>query len=202
MRGELTAVSIGPGIIVPLLVLLIVVPLVLMYARRRMKDLEGGIEPAPIPGARLTSNALHAARLPGWRTVLEIAPGQLGDLDQVVIGPPGVLAVRTSMSPMPEPSPVDPADAATTAAAAVARGPLDDVLRPYRLESLALVTVHWDRPAERPASVDTAYGAVAVDGHQLAAWLARHEGADLSPAQIDLAWQAVTRAVGRPDPLA
>lgn len=202
MREVLIAVSVGPGIVIPVVLIAVVVPLVLLWARRKAKELQQGVEPAPVAGARVTSAALHSARPDAWRTVLEIADGTLGDLDQVIIGPPGVFAVTTSMTPMPAAGSVDPTDAATTARVAIARGRVDDVLRPYRMESVALVTIHWDKPGERAASVETAYGAVAVDGHQLAEWWGSLDGDDLSPAQVDLAWSAVTKAVGRPDPLA
>jgi hypothetical protein len=202
MRQVLLAVSIGPGIVIPVILLAVLVPLGLMWGRRTAKRLQAGVAPAPIPGARVTSAALHTIKPVGWRTVLEVPSGTLGDIDQVLIGPPGVFAVTTSMTPMPVAGTIDPTDALATAAAAVARGALDDVLRPYRMESVALVTVHWDQPGDRPITVDTAYGAVAVDGHQLAPWLVGLDGDDLTPAQVDLAWQAVTKAVGRPDPLA
>jgi hypothetical protein len=49
-------------------------------------------------------------------------------------------------------------------------------------------------------------GASAVDGRHVRDWADRaateRDGQPLSPAQVDLAWQTVVTAIGRPDPLA
>jgi hypothetical protein len=51
------------------------------------------------------------------------------------------------------------------------------------------------------ATVDVLPGLTAVDGRSLDAW-ASGRPATLTQAQVDLAWQTVLTAIGRPDPLA
>lgn len=192
----------GPGIIIPLVLVAIIVPVAFTWAKKNLKD--GGArssdEVVVTPSARLTSNALRELPIPPWRVVYEIAEEKLGGLGHVLIGPAGVFAVQTSMDPLPEPIP-DP-DAHTVARAAIARGGLDDALRRCGMSSDRLVTVHWGANADgSPIAVETVPGAIAVDGRALTGWAAGLTG-DLSPAQVDLAWQTVTTAIGRPDPLA
>ena len=65
------------------------------------------------------------------------------------------------------------------------------------------MTVHWGANRGRSDAVETVPGAIAVDGRALQAWATGRSGdRSPSPAQIDLAWQTVTTAIGRPDPLA
>ena len=71
------------------------------------------------------------------------------------------------------------------------------------MESRSLVTVHWGLLEEgRGPSVDVVTGHIAVDGRSLGAWTDSLEDVALTPAQVDLAWQTVVTAIGRPDPLA
>lgn len=204
----------GPGIIIPVVLLVIIVPVVGVLAKRYLKD---GVanqrdEPVVAPSARLTSTALRELPTPPWRVVYEIAEDKLGGPGHVLIGPPGVFAVVTSMDPMPTATD-GTHDASAVAAAAIARGGLDDALRRCAMSSERLVTVHWGAPTPGgPIAVDTLPGATAVDGRSIAEWARRAVGAaadateadrpPLTPAQIDLAWQTVTTAIGRPDPLA
>jgi hypothetical protein len=48
-------------------------------------------------------------------------------------------------------------------------------------------------------------GVTVVDGRRLGDWAeaasVRRDGPPLTPAQVDLAWQTVVTAIGRPDPL-
>lgn len=196
----------GPGIIIPVLLVAIVVPLVFVWARRRFKELGGaGDDPPSAPAARLTSNALRSLESPPWRVVYEIAPERMSGVEHVVIGPAGVFALETSMDPLPKPI-ADP-DPHAVAAAAIMRGGLDDALRRCAMVSDRLVRIHWGvNDPTTPASIELLPGVTAVDGRQIAEWAgsARSgmDGPSLSPAQIDLAWQAVVTAIGRPDPLA
>jgi hypothetical protein len=131
--------------------------------------------------------------------VYEIAADKLGGVEHVLIGPGGIYAMQTSMEPLPEPA---PGDARAIGRAAVVRGALDDALRRCAMSSTALATVHWGAAGgTAPPSVDVHPGAVAVDGRGLDAW-ASALPATLTPAQVDLAWQTVVTAIGRPDPLA
>src|SRR5215207_4495460 len=109
----------GPGIIIPVVVLSIVLPAVLTVARRRFLHVAAGIGPelgsANDPSVRLTSDALRALATPPWRVVHEIAPARLGGIDHVVIGPPGVLALTTTIEPLPPQPTTETADPAAVA---------------------------------------------------------------------------------------
>lgn len=201
----------GAGIIIPIVVIAVVVPLAIVVAKRFLRDAPSShADDLPVaPSARLTSNALRELPSPTWRVVYEIADDKLGGPGHVLLGPAGIFAVQTSMDPLPA-RPSGPPDAHEVAAAAIARGSLDDALRRCAMASDHLLTVHWGAPVDdSPIAVDTVPGAIAVDGRSLTAW-AERAVADLmsdagreplSQARIDLAWQTVTVAIGRPDPL-
>lgn len=202
----------GPGIIIPVVLVVIVVPVAAVLAKRYLKD---GVanqtdEPVVTPSARLTSNALRELPTPTWRVVYEIAEDKLGGPGHVLIGPPGAYAVTTSMDPMPTRT-GDAHGASEVAAAAIARGGLDDALRRCAMSSERLLTVHWGAPdPDGPVAVETVPGATAVDGRSIGDWAHRAVAAaeadphrtPLTQAEVDLAWQTVTTAIGRPDPLA
>ena len=196
----------GPGIIIPLLLVAVVVPVVFVWARRRFKEqADTGGELPTAPAVRLTSNALRALESPPWRVVYEIAADRMNGVEHVLIGPAGVFAVETSMDPLP--APVAGADPHAVAAAAIMRGGLDDALRRCAMARDRLVRIPWGaNPADTPASVDLMPGVTAVDGRRITEWTrdvtTGRDGPTLSPAQIDLAWQTVLTAIGRPDPLA
>lgn len=193
----------GPGIIVPVVVLAVAVPVALAIAKRKLKNPGAAAgAPTPVPSARLTSNALRALPVPPWRVIYEIADDKLGGVEHVLIGPPGVFALQTSMEPLPPPPSSDP-DARDVARAAIVRGALDDALRRCAMTSDRLILVHWGVPTSgtNPQSTEPLPAVTAVDGRQLAEWASRQNG-PLSPAQVDLAWQTVLTAIGRPDPLA
>lgn len=193
----------GVGIIVPVVLVAVVVPIVFVWARSTLRD--GGAvhddQAAGASGGRLTSNALRALPSPPWRVVYEIAPDKLGGVEHVLVGPAGVFAVRTSMDPLPAPPTTAP-DARRVAEAAVVRGALDDALVRCAMASDRLVVVHWGAPdGGGPTSVEVLPGVTAVDGRRVDTWVA-DLAAELTPAQVDLAWRTVVTAIGRPDPLA
>ena len=195
----------GPGIVIPVVLVAVVVPIGFVWARRRFKQPGAASEElSSAPAARLTSNALRALESPPWRVVYEINHERMGGVEHVVIGPAGIFAVTTSMDPMPAPV-IDP-DPHAVAAAAIMRGGLDDALRRCAMTSDRLITIHWGANAAARISVDVLPGAAAVDGRRVREWAAgvaaRRDGPPLSPAQVDLAWQTVVTAIGRPDPLA
>jgi hypothetical protein len=196
----------GPGIIIPVLLVAIVVPVAFVWARRRFKEQTNiGGELPTAPAVRLTSNALRGLESPPWRVVYEIAPDRMNGVEHVIIGPAGVYAIETSMDPLPQP--IADADPHAVAAAAIVRGGLDDALGRYAMASDRLVRVHWGaNAAGTPASVEWMPGVTAVDGRRVAEWAAAattgRDGPPLSPLQVDLAWQTVVTAIGRPDPLA
>lgn len=190
----------GPGIIIPVVLLVVVVPSAFMWAKRRLKDGSSIGDDVVAPGTRLTSAALRALPAPPWRVVPEIGEEKLGGIEHVVIGPAGVFAVQTSMSALPGGPHDDPAPG-EIARAAIVRGPLDDVLRRCAMSSDRLLMVHWGPRVEGAvASVETMPGVTAADGRALDAWAAAQPDR-LTTAQVDLAWQTVTTAIGRPDPL-
>jgi hypothetical protein len=188
------------GIIIPLVVIGLVVPTAFVGFRRYLAGLTPDSAHRPPSGARLTTNALHRLPQPPWRVVHEIAPTALGGINHVLIGPGGIFAVVTDVSPLPA---VPTGDDATQLMmqAAIARGELDDALRRCAMQSNARMSVHWGRSEPDEVWRELAPGAIGVVGQRLDDWLATLPSDVLSPAQIDLAWQTVVTAIGRPDPL-
>jgi hypothetical protein len=191
----------GPSIIIPVILLAVVLPLGLVWAKN-LKDNQGDDEPIAAPSARLTSGALRELPTPPWRVVYEIADDKLGGIGHVLIGTPGVFALETTMDPMPAPDVGEP-DPHDVARAAIARGDLDDALARCAMSSAGLVTVHWGA-SEHDAgpAVEVLPGHVAVDGRAMTEWTASLDDHALTAAQVDLAWQTVLTTIGRPDPLA
>ena len=192
----------GLEIIIPVVVIAVIVPIAFAWAKKTFKEASAsGSDPTGSPGRRLTSEALRSLPTPEWRVVYEIAADRLGGVEHVVIGPPGVFAVQTSMEPLPAPA-GDAADAQEVAQAAIVRGDLDDALRRCAMSSDRLVRVYWGPVGDgTPGAVDHMAGVTAVHGRALESWAASLPP-ELSAAQVDLAWQTVTTAIGRPDPLA
>ncbi len=200
--SSVISASIGPGIIVPIVLLGLVVPVGFIWAKRlKAGDIAGGLENATTSGARLTSGALRGITAPPWRVVYEIADDKLGGVEHVLIGPAGVFAVQTSMDALPCRRTEEPT-AHEIARAAILRGGLDDALRRCGMTSDQLVTIHWGvGGAGVGPSVDVVPGAIAVDGRSITGWTDSLDQQKLSPAQVDIAWQTITTAIGRPDPL-
>jgi hypothetical protein len=195
--------AVGLNIIIPVVLVAVVVPVAFGWARKTFKG-EPGSKDAGVTAARLTSSALRALPAPPWRVVYEIAPERLTGVEHVLIGPAGVFALTTTLDAVPPPSAVGEAcDMAAIARGAIARGGLDDALRRCAMSSTGLVTVHWG-PTEpgTPPARSIVHGVTAVDGRRLTEWAADLPADVLSPARVDLAWQTVTTAIGRPDPLA
>jgi hypothetical protein len=191
---------IGPGIIIPLVLVAVAVPAGFALFKRYLASMSVSDADRAVSGARLTSSALHRLPQPPWRVVYEIAPSALGGIDHVLIGPGGIFAVITEVAPLPT---IDDAGdpVRSMAEAAVARADLDDSLRRCAMESTARLAVHWGRSNDDETCVELAHGALAVSGQRLAEWLATLPADRLTPAQVDLAWQTVVTAIGRPDPL-
>jgi hypothetical protein len=183
--------------------------IVVQWSRQAFK--RAGEDRAPEPqtekvalaaAVRLTSGALRALPAPPWRVVYEIGTDRLTGAEHVLIGPPGAFAMSTSLEPLPGAPDGDP-DPAALASAAMRRGGLDDALRRVRLSSAGLVVVHWGGAAAgAQPDVPGMHGVTHVDGRRLGEWADALDGEALPAAQVDLAWQAVVTAIGRPDPLA
>ena len=192
----------GLDIIIPVVVISVLVPGAVVWAKKTFRDNIGrdSDDGFVAPSDRLTSNALRELGSPPWRVIYEVAHDKLGGIGHVLIGPPGVFALRTTMDPLPH-TPTTDADASAIAGAAIARGGVDDALRRCAMSSDRLVMVHWGVNDSAELKVDLMPGVTAVDGRSLAAWAATAGPEALTPAQIDLAWQTVVTAIGRPDPL-
>jgi hypothetical protein len=193
----------GPGIVIPIIVIAVIAPLGFSWARKRFKEPGSASDDDPVtPALRLTSGALRALDSPPWRIVYEIAHDRLGGVEHVAIGASGAYAIVTSMDPVPPPA-SDPPDPHRIAEASIRRGGLDDALRRCAMSSERLVIVHWgvNESPVPPSGVETIPGVTAVDGRQLAAWASTAGEPSLTQAQVDLAWQTVVTAIGRPDPL-
>lgn len=191
----------GSNIVIPVIVIAVIVPAVLLWAKHTFRDSAGSDDDLPVaPSDRFTSNALRELDSPPWRVVYEIGDGRLGGIAHVLIGPSGIFALRTTMDPLPAPSTGD-VDARTVSEAAVARAELDDALRRCAMSSDRLVTVHWGANEGAEIAIEMMPGHTAVDGRSLGDWVAGSGPETLSPAQVDLAWQSVVTAIGRPDPL-
>ena len=191
----------GSNIIIPVVIIAVIVPAVTLWAKHRYHDSVGDDDELPVaPSDRFTSNALRDLDSPPWRVVYEIGADRLGGIGHVLIGPPGIFAMRTTMDPLPTPPTGEP-DARDISQAAVARSELDDALRRCAMSSDQLVTVHWGANEGSEIAIEMLPGHTAVDGRSLGDWAAGSGPDTLTPAQVDLAWQSVVTGIGRPDPL-
>lgn len=191
------------GIVIPLIILPIVIVAVFVWYRRSMAALRPDGD-KPISGVRLTAESLHRLESPPWRVVYEIG-GTLGGVDHVVIGAPGVIAISTAVADRPHPEELldQSGTPSLVSDAAVARGPVDELVRPAGVECRVTARVFWGSPAPgRPPADELVHGCQLVEGQRLGEWLVsmRPDDALLQP-QIDRAWQAIVMGIGRPDPL-
>jgi hypothetical protein len=171
-----------------------------MY-RRYISSMQVDSDVRQVNGARLTSERLQQLPSPPWRLVLEIGEDRLGGVDQVIIGPSGVIAVTTLM--FDRPANAGTPDPQQMASAAMMRSPVDELAARAGLSCNTLAKIYWGAPQpERPAVLDSGLSTVAVEGQRLTEWLHTLPPGPLTPAQIDLAWQAILTGIGRPDPLA
>lgn len=193
----------GADIIIPVIAIVVVVPLALAWAKRYFKDNTGASDDASLVAQsdRLTSRALRELDSPPWRVVYEVPASKLTGIAHVLIGPAGIFALRTTMEPLPTQTRED-ADARAIGEAAIQRGGIDDALRRCAMGSDRLVLVHWGVNESAEIAIDLMPGVAAIDGRELSTWANSVQGTALTTSQIDLAWQTVVTAIGRPDPLA
>lgn len=189
------------SIVIPLIVLVLLIVGGLAAYRRYIASMQVDANPRQVNGARLTSERLQQLPSPPWRVVLEIGEDRLGGVDQVIIGPSGIIAVSTLM--IDRPTQAGTPDPHQLAMAAMMRGPVDELAARSGLSCKTLAKVYWgsQRP-EQPAALDVGLGTAAIEGQRLTDWLQTLPPGPLTPAQIDLAWQAILTGIGRPDPLA
>lgn len=198
--------AVSPAVVVPVLVVIIVGVVMVLgwrWYRRTVADLGPEASP-PVRGTRLTAEALRTLDSPPWRVVHEIGEHTLGPVDHVVVGPPGAIAIETSVGePLPTSADLpDAHDAQAVAAAAIVRADVDELLHGSGVACGVLARVRWaasDSPD--PSTVEVMPGVVAVQGARLVEWLDSLPAGDLTPSQIDLAWQRLAIGIGRPDPL-
>ena len=189
------------GIIVPIVLLFIFIGGGLAVYKRTMQNMAPESTTRHVNGARLTSDRLRALPTPPWRFVFEISEDKLGGVDHVIIGPSGVIAVSTQV--LDRPALADHPDPHLVANAALMRGPVDDLAKRAGLSCDILAKVYWGTaPPERPAAIQSMHATLIVEGQRLNDWLLTMSPGPLTPAQIDLAWQAILTGIGRPDPLA
>ncbi len=192
------------GIIVPLILLPIILVVVFAWYRRSMTGL-GTVESKPVSGLRLSAEALHRAP-PPWRVVYEIG-GALGEIDHVIVGPGGVTAITTVVADRPNPDVLLGArtEAVLVSEAAIARGPLDELLRAAAASCDHWARVYWGTPdPNRHAADGLVHGSVLVEGQRIDEWLSSlvdHASAPIDAQRIDEIWRTIVTGIGRPDPL-
>ena len=187
------------SIVIPLVVVTVVVIGGFAWYQRKMRELspESGRDMSAL---RLTGERLRTLEPPTWRVVYEIRGDTLGDVDHVVVGPTGVIALVTLMMDRPAADTSD--EPARIADAAVTRGGVDELAQRAGLGCELLAKVYWGAPQpDAEAAHEITHGAVAVEGQRLDEWLTSLPGDRLTPGQVDLAWQAIVTGIGRPDPL-
>ena len=193
------------GIIIPLVVLPILVIGAFLWYRRSIAAMAPA-ESKPVSGVRLTAEALHRLPSPPWRVVYEIG-GALGEIDHVVVGPAGVFAITTSVADRPESRRVleSRGEAQLVSEAAIARGPVDELLRAAAASCDRSATVVWGTPnGRRPPADDVVHGYQLVEGQRIEQWLDALAAASASPldqARIDEIWSTIVTGIGRPNPL-
>ncbi len=192
------------GIIVPLIVLPIVIVGVVFWYRRSMAALRPG-DTKPVSGVRLTAEALHRAPAPPWRIVYEVG-GALGEVDHVIVGPSGVTAITTVVADRPDPDQLRSArdDALLVSEAAIARGPLDELLRAVNASCDQWARVYWGMPdPKRPVADVLVHGSTLVEGQRIDEWLAAlsaKASTQLDSRRVDAIWRTIVIGIGRPDP--
>jgi hypothetical protein len=195
---------VSPGIVISLIALAILLVAGYVWYRRSIAGMRP-TDPKPVSGVRLTAEALHRAPAP-WRVVHEVG-GALGDIDHVIVGPVGVVAVTTVVGDRPDPRALldARAEALLIIEAAVARGPLDELLRAADTSCQHWARVYWGTPdARRPAVEQLVHGSALVEGQRIGEWLdalATSTSAHVDPPRVDLVWRTIVTGIGRPDPL-
>lgn len=193
------------GIVIPLIVLPIAIIGAFVWYRRSIVNMTA-TGTKPLSGVRLTAEALHRAPSPPWRAVYEIG-GTLGNVDHVVVGPPGAIAITTLIADRPERAQVvgSRSEAQLVSDAAIARGPIDDLLRTIGESCTRSATVYWGRPSSQLAGEDLVHGSQLVEGQRLDEWLGAlvdQTEVPLDQPRIDAVWRTIVTGIGRPDPLA
>lgn len=192
------------GIVIPLVVLPLAILGAFLWYRRSIAAMTP-TDPKPLSGTRLTAEELHRAPSPPWRTVYEIG-GALGDIDHVIVGPPGAIAITTLVADRPDPARLlsSRTDAQLVSEAAITRGPIDELLRTIGASCSRSATVYWGRPTQRPAADDLVHGSQLVEGQRIDEWMAtliEQTPTPLDQSRIDTVWRTIVTGIGRPDPL-
>jgi len=193
------------GTVIPLVVLPIVIIAVYVGYRRSIADMKP-TDSKPVTGHRLTAEALHRSSSPPWRVVYEIG-GALGNVDHLIVGPVGVVAITTVVADRPDPDLLlgTRTDAQLLSEAAIERGPIDELLRAAGTSCRRSAKVYWGIPAPgRPAAEDVVHGSQVVEGQRLEEWMTTLNEPTVAPldqTRIDTVWRTIVMGIGRPDPL-
>jgi hypothetical protein len=191
------------GILVPLVIVPILIVGCFVWYRRSIAGMRP-TEAPPVSGVRLTAEALHRSASPPWRVVYEIGDA-LGTIDHVVVGPAGVIAIRTVVADRPEIVEHDDRSAARAIGdAAIARLPVDELLRAVGARCDRSATIFWGTPdPRRPAVHQSVAGHDLVEGQRLHDWLAGlvdQVDTPLDQTRIDTIWRTIVVGIGRPHP--
>lgn len=195
--------TVNISVIIPLVISVAALVGFYLWYRRKIADLKPETESRPLMGSRLTAERLRQLSSPPWRVVYEIGSGHFANIDHVVIGPTGVIAIETIMVDRPTSFGTEISDAQRIATAAIERGDIDDLTRRVGATCNVVAKVYWGAPQpDQPAGVEVATGLIAVEGQRLAEWLVALPPGPLAAPQVDQVWQTLLTGIGRPDPLA
>lgn len=175
------------------------------WYRRKVAAMAPDTGVRPLKGSRLTAERLRRLPTPPWRVVFEVGESTLGNVDHVIIGSGGVVAIETVVGDRPTPADwqqqVEAARPQLTVNAATARNEIDELLS-SGASCTVLARVYWGAPSDdQPASFEILPGLVAVEGQRVEQWLMNLAPGALTAAQVDLSWQQILMGIGRPDPL-
>jgi hypothetical protein len=96
-------------------------------------------------------------------------------------------------------------EAVLVSEAAIARGPLDELLRAAAASCDHWARVYWGTPDPNRTGADgLVHGSVLVEGQRIDEWLSSlvdHATAPIDAQRIDAIWRTIVTGIGRPDPL-
>ena len=154
-------------------------------------------------GEQWTANELRKLRRRGWAVVNHVTL-RTRDIDHVLIGPGGVVAVETKWSAQPWTwSPMDPR---IVEAARSARGHAHDLGLWHDLKSLGVgdvdsVVFLWGDGARGIPPGAEIEGTAIVTGRTVGQWRTQLGEGRLAASQVEAAWTAVDAQCRRRDPL-
>lgn len=154
-------------------------------------------------GEQWTARELRKLRRHGWRVINHVTL-KTRDIDHVLIGPGGVIAVETKWTA--KPWTWDPIDQRIVEAARIARAHAHDLglwreLKRLCVGDVSSVTFLWGDGARGIAPGAELDGTSIVTGRTVDQWRSGLDRDRLTPAQVEAAWQAVDAQCRLRDPL-